>query len=199
VRHALETGRTWASATHPPESQTPASRQQARAAFMRALQLAKAARLDGLAVDALHMMAFVDTEPAEQLKWAEEALDLVESSTQADAKAWEASIRNNAGHALHQLGRYTAALRQFEKALALRERGADGVATRSAQWAVAWTLRALGRSNEALEMQRDLERDNAAAGTPDPDVFEELEYLYLARGDGERAAHYAGLRKALAR
>ena len=199
VRHALESGRTLSSATHPPESQTAEVREQARAAYLRAYELARAERLDGLAIDALHMLAFVDTAPADQLKWAEQALAVVEASSQPAAKAWEASLRNNLGYALHQLGRYDEALVQFEQAVALRERGRDAEATRSAYWMVAWTLRFLGRANEALEMQLRLERECAEAGAPDPYVFEELEYLYLARGEATRAAQYAAKRQALAR
>lgn len=199
VRHALELGRTLSSAAHAPESQTPEVREQARDAYARAIELAKAEHLDGLAVDGVHMLAFVDTSPADQLKWGEAALAIVDESSQPEAKAWEASLRNNVGYALHQLGRYPEALLQFQRALELRERAGNPDAIRSAQWMVAWTLRALGRSNEALEMQLALEADADAAGQPDADIFEELEALYLARGDAVRAAHYADRRKALAR
>ena len=67
VRHALEYGRTLASATHDEASQTETVKAQARAAYERAFTLAKAERLDDLAIDALHMLAFVDTAPADQL------------------------------------------------------------------------------------------------------------------------------------
>ena len=197
TRHALEYGRTWVSLTHPPELLTPAARAQARAAYLRAVDLSRAARLDGLTIDALHMLAFVETDVAAQLKWNEDALNLVETSPQPAAKAWEAAIRNNTGYTLHQLGRDREALEQFERAVELNERGTDGAATRSAWWMVAWTLRLLGRAKEALEIQLRLERENDAAGTPDPEVFEELEYLFLARGDAVHAAEYAQRRKAV--
>ena len=48
---------------------------------------------------------------------------------------------------------------------------------------VAWTLRALGRMDEALDIQLRLEHECEAAGAPDPYVFEELEILYRARND----------------
>src|SRR5471030_1238967 len=73
IYHALEFGRTLASATHPPKSQTPEVKELARSAYLRAVELAKAERLDGLAVDAMHMLAFVDTAPLDQLKWGQEA------------------------------------------------------------------------------------------------------------------------------
>ncbi|MEO7853376.1 MAG: tetratricopeptide repeat protein [Rubrivivax sp.] len=195
TRHALEWGRTWSSAAHAPESQTPQARDTARAAYFEALQIAKAAQLDDLAIDAIHMLAFVDTAPEDQLKWGQEALAVVEASGQPSAKKWEASIRNNIGYALHQLGRYPEALRQFNQAVALRTKGTNAEATRTAHWMVAWTLRAIHRDDEALAIQLRLESECAAAGEPDSYVFEELEILYRAKGDSERAEHYANLRK----
>ena len=199
VRHALELGRSWASATHPDASQTPDAKARARAAYQRAFELAQAAQLDGLAIDALHMLAFVDTAPADQLKWGQRALALVETSPQPAAKAWEASLRNNVGLALHQLGRFDEALAQFQRALVLRERGTDAEATRIAHWMVAWTLRVLGRADDALAIQLRLERECDAARAPDRHVYAELELLYRARGDADRARAYADKRGALPR
>lgn len=131
--------------------------------------------MDSLAVDAIHMLAFVDTAPADQLKWAQQVLTVVEQSEQPAAKRWEASIRNNIGYALHQLGRYPEALTQFELALTLREQknGANAAATRSARWMVAWTLRAgpQGRGPGGRALQLRLAREAEAAGQPDPFVF----------------------------
>lgn len=190
TRYYLELGRTYASAAHTAEQQTPQARESARAAYQRALDEARAGQLDGLAIDAIHMMAFIDAAPADQLKWGQQALAIVEASSQTAAKRWEASIRNNIGYSLHQLGRYDEALQQFQLALVLRERGTDAEATRAAHWMIAWTLRALGRNDEALQIQLRLDREAEAAGQPDPFVLEELETLYRARGDVERAQHY---------
>ena len=195
VRHALELGRTYASATHHKDDQTPESKATARAAYEKALAIAKAAGLDGLAIDAIHMLAFVDTAPADQLKWGLEALAVVEASAQPAAKKWEASVRNNVGYALHQLGRFEEAIVQFQKAVVLRERGTNAEATRSAHWMVAWTLRALGRLDEALTRQLLLEQECDIAKMPDPYVYEELEILYRAKGDLAKAQHYATLVK----
>jgi tetratricopeptide (TPR) repeat protein len=194
VRHALETGRTHASATHPPQSQTDESRALARAAFVAARDAAKAAQLDGLAIDALHMLAFVDTAPADQLKWAREALAISQTSSQEAAKKWEASLRNNAGLALHALGRFDEALAEFRAALAIRQRGADASSVRVAHWMVAYALRALGRVDEALQVQLRLERECDVAGEPDRHVYEELELLHRAKGDEAKAARYADLK-----
>jgi hypothetical protein len=56
---------------------------------------------------------------------------------------------------------------------------------------VAWTLRAMGRTNEAIAIQLRLEREGDADGKPDPYVFEELALLYRSTGDETKAAHYA--------
>lgn len=196
VRFHLELGRSFASAAHPAALVTADAKAQARQEIQRALDLARAAQLDGLAIDAIHMFAFIDTVPADQLKWGEAALALVESSTQPQAQRWEASIRNNVGFALHQMGRYEEALVQFQKALLIRERGTNAEATQAARWMVARTLRYLGRDDEALQMQLALEKSAEAAAKPDRFVFEELEALYRKAGDLARAEHYAKRSKA---
>jgi tetratricopeptide (TPR) repeat protein len=199
VRFHLELGRTFASAAHSAELLTSEAKAQARQEYDRALELARTAKLDGLAIDAIHMFAFIDTAPAEQLKWGEAALEVSLSSQQPAARRWEASIRNNVGYALHQLGRYDEALSQFQKALAIRERGTNAAATRVARWMVAWTLRSLGRNDEALQIQLTLEKDADAAGKPDPYVFEELEALYRKAGNLSKAQHYAERKAAASR
>jgi tetratricopeptide (TPR) repeat protein len=196
VRYQLELGRTFASAAHAPQTITSESSVRARQCYETALSIAREAELDALAIDAIHMFAFLDTSPAEQLKWGQAALEVVQGSSQEDARRWEASVRNNIGHALHQLGRYQEALTQFQGALVLRERGANAETTRVAHWMVAWTLRSLRRHDEALAIQLRLEKESEAAGKPDPYVFEELEALYRAKGETARAEHYLALKNA---
>lgn len=196
TRWWLEQGRTHASATHRSDELTPEAREKARTAWTRALALAREGRLDGLAIDAIHMFAFIDTAPAEQLDWGRQALAVSLASSQPAAKAWEASIRNNIGYALHQLGRYDEALAEFERALALRERSGNAGSIRVARWMVAYTYRAQKRYDEALAIQHRLEAELQAAGETDPYVWEELELLYRAQGDTGRAERYTALRAA---
>jgi tetratricopeptide (TPR) repeat protein len=196
VRYYLELGRTYASATHPPESQTFEAKELARSAYLHAFDLAQAGQLDYLAIDALHMMTVVDTAPEDQLEWNHKAVALMQSSSQPDAKNWAGSLHNNSGYALYLLGRYEDALLEFKLALAAREREGDPQTIRIAWWMIAWTLRALGRLDEALEIQLRLERECDEAGEPDPYVFEELELLYRAFKDNETAEFYAARRKA---
>ena len=189
IRYWLELGRTYVSHQHPLELQTAEAKQLARTAFDKALQLARRAHLDGLAIDAIHMFAFVDTAPADQLKRGLEALAIAQTSDQAPAKRWEASVRNNLGEALFELGRYDEALEQFKRALAIYEQGSNVRWIRDAHWQVGRVLRVLKRTDEALAIQLRLERESA--GVPETYVFEELELLYRAQGNEERAKHYA--------
>jgi hypothetical protein len=191
VRYLLELGRTFASATHTSAERTPEHLEQARSLFMRAHELATRARLDDLAIDALHMMPFVDSEPEAQLAWNERALATLERSDQAEARRWEASLRNNVGWAMHLKGEYDAAIHQFvlsreAHARAHRTRGA-----RIASWMIARTLRAQGKLAEAIGIQVELERAWDADGETDPYVFEELEHLYRATGCQDLANEYA--------
>jgi tetratricopeptide (TPR) repeat protein len=196
VRYYLELGRTYSSATHPQESQTDEVRELARSAFLHAFELAQNGKLDSLAIDALHMMCFVDTAPEDQIEWNRKAMAFLQSSSQPDARKWEGSLYNNTGYALHLSGRYEDALLEFKRALAAYERDGNPQNIRIAHWMIAWTLRSLGRLNEAIEIQLRLERENDEAGEPDPYVFEELELLYKALKNTEKAEFYAGRRKA---
>jgi tetratricopeptide (TPR) repeat protein len=196
VRYHLELGRTYASPAHKPEQITPERREQARAAYTTAFEKAKAARLDYLALDALHMMVMVDSAPAEQMAWNEKALAYLEASPQAEAKKWEGSLRNNLGYAYHLAGRYDEAIAQYRLSLAAHERRGNATDVRSAHWMIAHSLRAQGKAEEALAIQLRLEREFDAAGEPDPFVYEELEALYRQAGDAARADAYAAKLKA---
>lgn len=191
VRWHLELGRTLVSATHPPEQMTPEAREKARAAYTQAFEKAKAARLDYLAVDALHMMVFVDSEPAAQLAWNEKALAYIEGSSQEETRKWEGPLRNNLGYAYDEAGRHDDAIAQFRLSLAAYERAGRADEARIAHWMIARTLRHQGKRQEAMAIQLRLEREYAAAGAPDPYVFEELEKLYRESGDAARADAYA--------
>lgn len=197
VHYFLELGRTYSSTTHPPESQSSEIKEQARAAYMRAFDLAQDGKLDGLAIDALHMMTVVDSGPEDQVEWNHKAIALMQSSIMKEAKKWEGTLHNNLGYAYHLLGRYEEALTEFKLALAARERDGDPQTIRIAHWMIAWTLRALGRLNEAIEIQLHLEKECDEAGEPDPYVVEELELLYRAVNNTEKAEFYAIRRKAI--
>jgi tetratricopeptide (TPR) repeat protein len=132
--------------------------------------------MDALLVDALHMVALV--VPAdEQTALLDEALEAARASSDPAARRWEASLLNNLGMTLAEAGEWEKALALFEQALAARRVMGKVGDVRIARWMVAWALRNLGRSVEALAIQRDLKAELLAAEEEDPYVDEELQLL----------------------
>ncbi len=164
---ALERGRVLRSSGHPDE---------ARPLFELAAATASAAGLDALQVDALHMVALV-ASPEDQPAIHEQALAVARASSDQRARDWDASLLNNVGMTYADAGDFTSALATFEEALAARERIGDPATIRVARWMVAWSLRNLGRREEALEIQRSLQQELESVGETDHYVDEELALL----------------------
>ena len=181
VRYLLERGRVFNSSGVP---------DRARPFFVEAWGQARAADLDGLAVDAAHMVAITHggTEPA--IDWNRKALDLARRSTDPRARALIPALLNNTGWDLHDMGRYREALPFFQEALKEWTARARPAQTRFARWSVARCLRSLDRFSEALPMQLALEREDTARGKVDGYVLEELAELYESLGQRTAARPY---------
>lgn len=167
VRVALERGRLHRSAGDP---------DAAAPLFAEAAAAAAAAGLEALHVDALHMVALV-ADPTDRLARHEEALAVARAATDPAARDWDASLLHNVGMTHADAEDWPAALAAFDEALAARERIGDPGRTRVARWMVAWTLRHLGRADEALAIQRALKAELESVGEHDPYVDEELAVL----------------------
>jgi len=177
IRYLLERGRVLNSSRQP---------ERAIPFFRSALDQARTAGEDFLAIDAAHMLGIAEP-PAERLDWNLLAVELTERTSDARSKRWLASLYNNIGWTYHDRGDDALALEYFQKALPAWEARGDASAIRAARWAIARALRSLGRYDEALAIQRALFAENERAGTVDGYVFEELGELSLARGDAEAA------------
>lgn len=181
VRYLLERGRTIRSAGDAPA---------ALPLFVEAVEVAGAAGLDELAIDAMHMVAIAEPDPADKLRWNREALALAERSQEPNARSWEASLHNNIGMTLHGEGRFDEALASFREARSAQERIGDPANVRVARWMIAWTLRSLGRHDDALEILYSLQVEVEAAGDPDGYVYEEIGENLRALGRAEEAQPY---------
>jgi len=177
IRYLLERGRTYTTAR---------KSEKAVPLFRRAWDLACARGYDFLAIDAAHMRG-IATPPAEQLTWNHKALQVAETSSDGRARQWLGVLYHNTGMTHLDAGELEMALEQFQKDYEFRQVHGTAETARTAKWCVAHTLRLLGRLDEALRMQLELEEETARAGGADGFVHEELGEIYLARGETEAA------------
>ena len=175
VRYLLERGRTFNSSGQPG---------RAMPFFREALDEARAAHEDFLAIDAAHMLG-IAAPPEQRLGWNLEAVAMTERTDDARSKRWLASLYNNIGWTYHDRGDYAAALAYFEKALPAWQSRGGAANVRIAWWSIARAYRSLGRLDDALVIQQRLARD--AANDPDGYVYEELGEILLAKGDAAAA------------
>lgn len=114
VRVLLERGRVLNSSGHP---------EMAVPLFEQAAELADHLGEEFLAVDALHMLAIADSAHAET--WTRSALEYASTVHDERTKRWIVSLHNNLGWTLHDAGRCTEAMVEFQ----LAQQWADRIGT----------------------------------------------------------------------
>lgn len=177
VRYLLERGRVFNSA-HASELAQPH--------FLAAWEQARATGEDALAVDAAHMLG-IAASGEDALMWNLRALDLAQSSADSRAQRWQGSLYNNIGWGYFTEGRYADALAMFERALEQQRMDGAEKEIGVAQWCIGRTLRALGRTDEALTLQQSL----LAIMHEDGYVSEEVgECLLTLRREDEARSHF---------
>lgn len=176
VRYLLERGRSFNSAGQP---------ERAVPLFKKAVEVAESINADFYTVDAYHMLG-IAAPPDERLEWNLTAIAYAEKSSSERARNWLGSLYNNTGWTLFDEKRHEEALDLFQKALSHREQQGKEKEIRVARWCVAKALRVLGRVEEALAIQRELE------GTGEADGFteEEIAECLLALGEAEASRPY---------
>jgi hypothetical protein len=182
VRLMLERGRVWRSSGEPARGLP---------LFESAFELADAEALYGLAADALHMVALALPAGAAQQAANQRVVSYARAATDPRAKRWEGQALNNLGDSLRSAGQLEASLLAFRESREVFARQRSPGGERIARWQVANVLRLLGRMDEALKMQQQLEAEHERGGSSDPYVFEELEKLHAALGDSARAETYS--------
>lgn len=181
VRYLLERGRVFNSS---------GDRDAARPLFAQAWDRACAAGLEGLAVDAAHMLAIILSGTPEAISWTRRGLDLARRSSDPKAHGLIPALLNNAAWDLHDTGHFAEALPLFEEAQAEWEARSRPQQIHIAKWSLARCLRSLGRFDEALAAQLALEAEDQAAGSEDGFVFEELAENFAALGKMDEARPY---------
>jgi len=182
VRLLLERGRVLNSSKQ---------REESKPLFESAWNLARAAGAGGYAVDAAHMLGIVSPGDS-SVAWNRRAIDYAEQSNDPKARKWLGSLYNNLGWTYHEQKDYATALDLFQKALTARKAEGKPSDIRVARWCVARALRSLGKTEEALAIQRELLEEHRAAGTKDGFVREEIAECLLALNRGDEAkSHFA--------
>jgi tetratricopeptide (TPR) repeat protein len=177
VRYLLERGRIFNSS---------GQKSAAMPLFSEAWAVGSQIGEDGLAVDAAHMIAIIET-PSEALRWNLIALELAESSGMAAARKWRKSLNNNLGWTFFDLQDLEKALFHFERSREIAAEALDTESERIALWCIAKTLRFLGRVEEALASQEQQLSAITAEGKDGAYVFEELGECLYALGREEEA------------
>lgn len=181
IRYLLERGRVYNSAGRA---------DSAKPLFLEAWEAGLRTKEDFYAVDAAHMMAIVEP-PEEQLVWARKAMQVAEQSSDERARRWLGSLYNNTGWTYHDMGDYEKALDLFEKALAWNREQGNEERVRIARWTVGRAYRSLGRVEEALTIQEELESEIQEKGLEtDGYLFEEIAECLLLLGRDEEAKGY---------
>lgn len=181
VRYQLERGRTYNSS---------GETDRARELFEQAWEAARTAGLEGLAVDAAHMLAITHGGSESAIEWNQRGLELARRSADSKAQSLIPAMLNNSAWDLHDMGRFEQALPLFEEALEAWTARQRPRQIQIAKWSVARCLRSLGDYQRALEIQRQLEAEQRAAGSADGYVFEELGELLTALGRTQEARPY---------
>lgn len=178
VRALLERGRTH-NGSGAPRAATPS--------FREAWAVARHAGLQGLAMDAAHMLAIAE-EPEEALAWAWRAIELAEASEDEAVRSWLGPLYNNTGWTYEERGEYDQAMALFVKGLEVRlERGWTREAV-IALYTVAHMHRLQGRTEQALVTIEDVASRWRDLGLePDGYTHEELGETLLALDRAEEA------------
>jgi tetratricopeptide (TPR) repeat protein len=177
VRYWLELGRVENSSGNP---------QGAIPHFLKALELATNQGEDFLAVDAAHMLGIAEKGDT-SLEWNLRAIEMAQASSDEAAQNWLGSLLNNTAWTYHSMGRYDEALPLFERAVEVRKTRGQTGPWRIARYCVGRCLRSMGRFQEALQIQEELEREHREAGNQPGFVYEEIGECLLALGQSQES------------
>ena len=158
--------------------------------FASAFAIAVEGGCDFLAADAAHMAALAAPDGEGLEEWTKRGIELAEE--RAAAAYWLGPLLNNVGWHYYEDGRLDLALDAFERALHARESPPDDpAAIEIARFAVGKTLRALGRSSEAIPLLVQAVAWSEQSGAPDGWFHEELAEEYAAVGRAADAGEQA--------
>ncbi len=180
IRYYLETGRIFCLSMTPAKAQGP---------LTQAFNLSKQINDDYLAIDAALMLS-ISRPPKFQNEMLLAAMELAEKSKIPQAQLWLAQLYTMDGWHYFDFRRFEDALARFEKALARPRFEGDQAKVFVIRWCIARTLRSLGRTQEALDLQQNLMNEMSLIGNVSGHVYLEIaENIQLIKG-AEHAKSY---------
>ena len=160
--------------------------------FESAYAISLAADEAFIAADSAHMAALAAGDREGFVAWTQRGIELAGSNE--DAAHWLGPLLNNLGWEYYDAKELTEALDAFQRALVAREQEPDDRASiEIARYAVGKTLRALGRSEEAVPVLEHAVAWATGGCSPDGWFHEELAEEYAALGREHEASEQARL------
>jgi len=159
--------------------------------FRKSYELSEKHKFDFHTVNAVHMVAIVEKNVDEKIKWNKRAIDLSKKTEDKRAYAWLGALYNNLGHNYLEAKKYSEAHSAYKQSKSFGEERGDVIIVRGAKWGIGRALRSLNSLDEALGIQLALleEYDDIAKKGELPVellvvgrgmVYEELAEIHLA-------------------
>lgn len=180
VRYLLERGRTYNSA---------GQKEKAKNFFAKAYEASSLLGADPYTIDAIHMIAIVEKNFDDKLRWTEKGIEIAQASKDEKTRLWVGIFFNNLGWDLFEAKRYREALEKFEKCRMFYKSTGHKKRENIARWSVAKTYRFLGQVDESLKIQESLLLENKGEDKSGY-TYEELAELYLLKGATRKAKDF---------
>jgi len=164
IRWLLEKGRLFISERIP---------SQARAVFEEAYTLAKNLGEDHFVVEAIQMMAIIESQKS-QKDWIVKAINIAEGSPQERAKRALGSLYASLGWKLYDLRQFEKSLEVFQKSLSHLKIHGNNREVFVAKWSIGKVLRVMKKTEDALMIQKALLSELGIGGVRDGRLYEEL-------------------------
>jgi tetratricopeptide (TPR) repeat protein len=165
VRLLMEQGRFYSLSMNPPQSQT---------YFSKAWELATSLKEDFSSIEAALMLSIIQP-PKFQNLWLQRSLELAQTTGDEKARLWLPHLYMRAGWHSFDFRKFEEALEFFKKSLEVsKSLKSNSQMIISMKWSIGRTLRALSRSEEALEIQRELLSNLDGLGKKNGHVYLEI-------------------------
>lgn len=128
---------------------------------------------DCFAVEIAQLLAATEPQKTQQA-WILRGIEIAENSPLPKSKRWLGGLYTSLGWKLYDLTQFESSLGAFQKAL--RNHKAQGTPREAfvAQWSIGKVLRAMGKTEEALSIQKALLAELGIGGERDGGLYEEL-------------------------